>query len=180
MKNELDILGDISSKLQRLGIPFMLTGSMALNYYSQPRFTRDIDIVLRLTAADVPRLVESLRDEYYISEEDALSAVLRGRIFNVIHTESVLKVDCIVRKDSEHARVEFERRQPVIIAGAPTFVVSKEDLILAKLAWARSSHSQMQMTDVKNLLSLGYDREYVDRWAEKLDVGELLKECRGE
>jgi len=178
MKNELDILGDISSKLQRLGIPFMLTGSMALNYYAQPRFTRDIDIVVLLTPADVPRLVEALRDEYYVSEEDAVSAVLRGRIFNLIHTESVLKVDCIVRKNNEHARAEFDRRQPVTIGGAATFVVSKEDLILAKLTWARSSRSQVQMTDVKNLLSLGYDQEYVDHWAEKLGVSELLKECR--
>lgn len=180
MKNELDIVADLSTKLQQLGIPFMLTGSMALNYYAEPRFTRDIDFVLLLTPAEVPVLVSALRDEYYISEEDVMQAVLRRSIFNVIHTEAVVKADCIVRKESEHARAEFERRRPVTIGAANTFVVSKEDLILAKLSWARSSRSQIQMTDVKNLLPLGYDREYVDDWAEKLGISDLLKECRGE
>jgi hypothetical protein len=178
MKNELDILRDISGKLQQLGIPFMLTGSMALNFHAQPRFTRDIDIVVALTRADIPRLVEALSHEYYISEEDALSAVRLGRQFNLIHTESVLKVDCIVRKNTAHALAEFDRRLPVTIAGASTFVTTKEDLILAKLAWARDSRSQKQMADVKNLLSHDYDREYVEHWADRIGVRDLLEECR--
>jgi len=178
MKNEVDILADVSSKLQSLGIPYMVTGSMALNYYTQPRLTRDIDIVVLLAAADVSRLVGTFAKEYYIAEEAVLTAVRRASIFNLIHTESVIKVDCIVRKDTEHARTEFDRRQSVVVEGHPTFVVTKEDLILAKLSWARSSRSEKQLTDVKNLLSEGYDREYVGQWAKKLDLSGLLDECR--
>jgi hypothetical protein len=107
-----------------------------------------------------------------------MTAVRRNSIFNLIHTESVIKVDCIVRKNTEHARVEFERRTPVNLEGHSTFVVTKEDLILAKLSWARSSRSQKQLTDVKNLLSEGYDQEYVDQWVDKLGIAGLLEECR--
>jgi hypothetical protein len=178
MKNEVDILADVSSKLQQLGIAYMVTGSMALNYYAQPRLTRDIDIVVLLTAADVPRLMTAFAGEYYIAEEALVTAVRRATIFNLIHTESVIKVDCIVRKNTEHGRAEFERRQPVVVEGHPTFVATKEDLILAKLSWARSSRSEKQLTDVKNLLSEGYDREYVEQWARKLSVDDLLEECR--
>lgn len=46
MLSELDILKDISQRLEALLVPFMLTGSMAMNYYAVPRMTRDIDLVM--------------------------------------------------------------------------------------------------------------------------------------
>jgi len=177
VKNELEIVRDISQKLQELQIPFMLTGSMALSYYAQPRFTRDIDLVVSLVPGDVARLVQSFEKEYYVSQEAAVEAA-RGRTqFNLIHFESVIKVDCIVRKDTEHARTEFDRRRAITIGGIATFVVSKEDLILAKLSWAKASRSEVQMGDVKNLLATGWDREYLEPWAAKLGLGDLLQEC---
>ena len=40
MQTELDILRDVSARLEQAGIAYMLTGSMAMNYYAQPRMTR--------------------------------------------------------------------------------------------------------------------------------------------
>ncbi len=67
-------------------------------------------------------------------------------MFNVIHQESVIKVDCIIRKDTVYRRVEFNRRSRVEIADFRTFLVSKEDLILSKLAWAKDSRSELQIS----------------------------------
>ena len=103
MKNEIDVVRGISEKLEELSIPFMLTGSMAMNYYATPRMTRDIDIVLELERDNVSNLVARLEPDYYVSSERARRAVIDRTMFNVIHHDSVIKVDCIVRKDSSIA-----------------------------------------------------------------------------
>ena len=55
MQNELDIVRDVSQRLDTVKIGYMLTGSMAMNYYAQPRMTRDIDVVVALRPADAAR-----------------------------------------------------------------------------------------------------------------------------
>ena len=68
---------------------------------------------------------------------------LIGNRFNMIHNALVVKVDCVVRKDSEYRREEFARRRPVNIAGQQVYIVALEDLILSKLDWAKESRSQL-------------------------------------
>ena len=110
-------------------------------------------------------------------DEGAVGEAVRHRsVFNMIHHRSVTKVDCVIRKDSEYRRVEFERRMPAKVCGVSTHIVSKEDLILSKLVWAKPSHSEMQLRDVGNLMATGYDRGYVDEWKDRLGVGDLLEE----
>ena len=179
MQNELDVVKDISEKLSGLGISFMLTGSMAMNYYATPRMTRDIDIVMELEPAEVKKLVDCLDPEYYVSSTRAHEAASSRTMFNVIHQGSVIKVDCIILKDTDYRQVEFNRRTRVDIADFQTFLVSKEDLILSKLVWAKDSRSELQLGDVKNLLATGYDAEYVEHWAAALDVMNLLMELGG-
>ena len=159
MKNELDVLRDVSGKLEELGIAYMLTGSMAMNYYATPRMTRYIDLVVELTASDVSRLIDRFEPEYYVSSTRAHDAVSRRKMFEVIHQETVIKVDCIVRKDDDYRRTEFDRRARVEIGEFTTFLVSKEDLILSKLEWAADSRSELQLKDVRNLMSTGYDTQ---------------------
>lgn len=55
--------------------------------------------------------------------------------------------------------------------------MSKEDLIISKLDWARDSRSELQLRDVRNLLATGYDIRYVEEWAQKLGLGDLWEEC---
>ena len=86
-------------------------------------------------------------------------------------------MDCIIRKRSEYRRVEFERRQKISILDFTTFIVSKEDLIISKLFWAKDSHSEIQLADVKNLLATGYDAAYLQRWTRELGLDNLLEEC---
>jgi hypothetical protein len=86
-------------------------------------------------------------------------------------------VDCIIRKRSEYRLVEFERRQRISILDFTTFIVSKEDLIISKLFWAKDSHSEIQLGDVKNLLATGYDAAHLQRWTHELGLDNLLKQC---
>ncbi len=178
MQNELDIVRDVSERLDRAGIAFMLTGSMAMNYYAQPRMTRDIDIVVALEPREKDTVVEAFHPDYYVSSKAVEDAIARRGMFNLIHQESVIKVDFIVSKSGAYRREEFERRIKVEIEDFSTWIVSKEDLIISKLDWARDSRSEVQLGDVRNLLATGYDEQYVARWTAELGLSGLLEECR--
>jgi hypothetical protein len=175
--NEIDIVRDISRKFEQAGIPYMLTGSMAMNYYAQPRMTRDIDVVIVISLDDVGRVAALFRPDYYVSEQNIRESLAHESIFNLIHQESVIKVDCIIRKKHKYRRLEFERRQRISILDFTTFIVSKEDLIISKLFWAKDSHSEIQLRDVKNLLATGYDAAYLQRWTRELELDTLWEEC---
>jgi hypothetical protein len=173
MQNELDIVRDVSVKLDSAHIAYMLTGSMAMNYYAQPRMTRDIDVVVALRPADAARVVQLFSPDYYVSREAVDSSIAHQSLFNLIHNESVIKVDCIVRKETEYRRTEFNRRQRIKIENFETWIVSKDDLILSKLFWAKDSLSELQIRDVKNLVSTGCDRDYIGQWTGELGVANL-------
>lgn len=176
MQNELDIVRDVSARLDGAGIGYMLTGSMAMNYYAQPRMTRDIDVVVALRPADAARVVELFSPDYYVSREAVDRSIAHQSLFNLIHNESVIKVDFIIRKQNEYRLNEFNRRQRIKIQDFGTWIVSKEDLILSKLFWAKDSRSELQLRDVRNLVATGCDRAYIERWTAQLGVANLWKE----
>lgn len=177
MQNELDILRDVSTKLEQAGIPYMLTGSVAMNYYTQPRMTRDIDIVVSLSQEQVDSVVGLFINDYYVDGVAVARAIANESLFNLIHNDAIIKVDCIIRKSSEYRRLEFERRRQVDIQKVKVWIASKEDLIISKLHWAKDSHSELQLRDVKKLLASGYDAGYLKHWTRHLGLDELLKEC---
>lgn len=149
MKNELDIVRDVSTKLESAGIAYMLTGSMAMNYYAQPRMTRDIDLVVAIVPGDIDSIVRLFHPDYYISRDAVSESIAQESLFNLIHQESVIKVDCIVRKSNSYRRAEFEGRQRIAIEDFSIWITSKEDLIISKLAWAKDSHSEVQLRGCK-------------------------------
>ena len=178
MTIELTVLEDIGARLDAAGIPYMLTGSMALAYYATPRMTRDIDIVVALAPDDVNRLRRVLGEDYYLDADTALEAVRTGRLFNLMHMTSAIKIDMIVRKASAYRQAEFERRLRVRYGTIETWVVTREDLILSKLEWSRESGSEMQRRDVRQLLAGPLDWAYLDRWAKALGVESALSALR--
>ena len=106
-----------------------------------------------------------------MSEENIRESLAHESIFNLIHEESVIKVDCIIRKKIEYRRVEFERRERISILDFATFIVSKEDLIISKLFWAKDSHSVLQLGDVRNLLATDLHAAYLRGWTARTGAG---------
>ena len=176
IQTELDILRDVSLRLNSAGIAFMLTGSVAMNYYAQPRMTRDIDLVVALSAADAETIVCLFDPDYYVSPKAVADAISRRSVFNLIHHESVIKVDCIVLKNEPFRQEEFARRQEITLTDFRTWIVSREDLILSKLFWAKDSRSEVQLRDVRNLLTRECDMGYLESRALMLGVRDLLEE----
>ncbi len=177
MVTEIDVIRDITQRLKLIGISYMLTGSIAMNYYAEPRMTRDIDIVVELDVSSLDQFIEILENDYYVPAESAHHAIRDTTLFNIIHKESVIKVDFIVRKNSEYRILEFKRRKQIHIGETSIYIVSKEDLILSKMYWARESRSEMQKKDIMNLMQSRYDEKYVEKWAQHLNVMDIYREC---
>jgi hypothetical protein len=177
MNSEMDVLRDISAKFAEARVPYMLTGSMAMNFYALPRMTRDIDVVVALHAAQIETILRVFGADYYVAREAVAGSIEHESMFNLIHNESLVKVDCIVCKRSEYRLAEFQRRKEVLMDGFASFVVSKEDLIISKLYWAKDSRSEQQLRDIKNLIVTGYDPAYLEHWTRKLDLHTLWVEC---
>lgn len=175
---ELKTLKNVADRLEQASIPYMLTGSMALNFYGHPRATNDFDIVIEIQKGAEKKLYDLFRDDFYISEEALHKAAAGEGMFNIIDMESVFKIDLIIRKGDPYSQVQFRRRLAREFQGWKIFVVTPEDLVLAKLLWSQENLSEMQERDVHNLfriLSREMDYAYMEKWASNLG---LLKRLR--
>lgn len=173
--DELKVLHDVTVRLEEAGIPYMLTGSMAMNYYAEPRMTRDIDVVVDLEQSEVPVLVSGFQPDYHVSRKAVQDAVQRRSMFNLIHRDSVLKIDFVLRKRTRYREVEFDRRRRVQLGDTEVYVVRKEDLIISKIAWAEDSQSEVQKRDVRNLLATDHDEDYLEHWLKELDLHDFAE-----
>jgi hypothetical protein len=180
MLTELDILKDVTGKFDKLGIQYMLTGSLAMSYYAQPRMTRDIDLVVEIHLGMIEKIEQIFKADYYLSIDSIRDAVENEFMFNFIHNKSSIKVDCIVRKNETYREIEFDRRKKIQLADTNIFIVSKEDLIISKLFWIKESNSELQKRDVKNLLISGFNREYLLNWINKLDLMKIYQIIKDE
>lgn len=180
MSEQLAVLQIVATRLQAAGIAYMVSGSTAMNYYAQPRMTRDIDLVVDLLPDDGERFARVFSDDFYCDAAAVREAVAQRGLFNLIHLEHMIKIDFIVRKETPYRREEFSRRRGVVIDGVTIQLVAAEDLLLSKLEWARESRSEVQVEDVRNLIACvpELDWPYVERWAPELGVEELLREVR--
>jgi hypothetical protein len=179
MHDELSVLKLVTSRLESAGIAYMVTGSVAVSLYAEPRMTRDVDLVVALEPSDAARLVDMFGAEFNCDVDRIREAIDHHSMFNLIHTTAVVKIDMIVRKDSAYRQEEFRRRRLAMIDGTEMWVVSAEDLVLSKLDWARSSRSEMQFRDVRNVIAAqSLDWPYIDAWAKQLGLIELLKLVR--
>lgn len=180
MGEELDILKLVTKRLDKCNLSYMLTGSIATNYYTVPRMTRDIDIVIDLGTGKVAAILDTFKDQFYIDEEVITRALKNEGMFNIIHSEKLVKVDFIIRKRSEYRKLEFSRRCAVSMAGTQLWLVSPEDLVISKLFWAKDSHSEIQLNDVRNILEdvKDIDRRYLQEWVKKLGLEEIYEKVR--
>jgi hypothetical protein len=181
VSDQLDVLKLVAARFDRVGVAYMITGSIAAGMYGQPRMTRDIDVVAVLYPAHAVRLVEALAPDFTCDVDTIRDAIVARRVFNVIHDATTHKVDVIVRHDDQDYEVEkFERRRRADIGGQAIWVISPEDLVLSKLLWAKDSRSELQLRDVRSILALQtrLDWPYIDQWARRLTVSALLAEVR--
>ncbi|MBI1832123.1 MAG: hypothetical protein HYR84_11810 [Planctomycetes bacterium] len=175
---QTDLLRHTIDILERLAIPYMLVGSFASSAYGEPRFTRDIDIVLDLTSAQVSDFCAAFPPpEYFVSEQAASEAVLRRFQFNVLHPASGHKIDFILPRSDEWGRLQMERRQTVQLLPDRAGVAARpEDVILGKMWYYAEGGSGKHLGDITGILRISgdaVDRDYITAWAAKLGLTEI-------
>jgi len=181
MTDQLDLLKLVARRLEGAEIRYMLTGSLALSYYSEPRFTRDVDLVVQIRPEHVDRIASLFADDFYADTDAIRSAVARRGMVNLIHNGTLTKVDLIVQKATPFHAEELHRRRSVIIEETPVWIVSPEDLVISKLLWLRQGGSDVHRRDVVALLTSmdSLDHRYIETNVHELGLADLWKALAG-
>lgn len=174
----------ITGHLAASSIPYMVTGSFASSFYGAPRATQDLDTVIApaTPAALTSFTVRATDAGFYASEPAAQDAFQRRRQFNVIDPASGWKADLILIKDRPFSQEEFRRRRKAVLLGVEVQLATPEDVIVAKLEWARRASSQRQIEDVAGILRVqagALDHPYLEHWIRSLGLTAEWTAARG-
>jgi hypothetical protein len=166
-----ELLKEIVTSLENKGLPYMVSGSLAMTAYTVPRMTRDIDIVIDIGIEDLESFLPLFERNFYINPITVNEEIRRRGMFNVIDHRSGYKIDFVVKKNSSYRRLEFERRNRSEILGVAAWLVSAEDLVISKLIWIQDIQSEKQMEDIRNLMeNLSLDTLYIQKWIKELNL----------
>ncbi len=169
-----------------LDVSYYIGGSVASSTYGIARATLDVDIISNLKSSNVQLLVEILESIYYIDKNMILDAIHRCASFNIIHLETMLKVDIFIPKDNPYNEEAFRRRRKDTLSdeqGTPEFyLASPEDIILSKIEWFHlgGNVSERQWFDVLGVLKVQgnlLDMEYLKHWAVELGLIDLFEQA---
>ncbi|PPS39179.1 hypothetical protein [Chroococcidiopsis sp. TS-821] len=172
----------IADIFDSLEIPYLIGSSIASSILGEPRATLDIDFVADLQLTHVPSLLTLMSEEFFIEETMVTEAIERQSSFNIIHLESLLKVDIFLVSNQPLVQSEMQRRQQLILTENPqklAWLPSAEDIILQKLIWYRMSGevSDRQWRVVLGVLKVQADKldiNYLTQWAESLNLTGIL------
>ncbi|MGH8102817.1 MAG: hypothetical protein ACREIW_16085 [Chthoniobacterales bacterium] len=175
--NERELLVDCLRRLNRAGVIYYLTGSMASNYWGIPRSTHDLDFVVQLPVTSVPIILREFSEHFYIEEKAVRAAYEPPHQFNAVDTRSALKVDFWLAQTDPFDREMLLRRQQITLFGEPAWISTPEDVILHKLVWNRISPSDRQLSDAAGIVAVqaeALDKNYLSKWAAKLNIPDEL------
>lgn len=176
------LLARIRDALDTAGVPYMLTGSFASSFHGSPRVTHDVDIVIAPVLGTLEALLRQFpADKYYVSRDAALEAYGAEGMFNVVDFATGWKVDLIIRKARPFSLKEFERKRAEVLDGTEVFVASPEDVVIAKLEWAKLGESERQLKDVASILTSRageLEVEYIERWVTDLGLSQQWEQAK--
>jgi hypothetical protein len=173
---------------EKIGIAYHIGGSLASSAFGIARSTLDVDIVAEIKPDQASDIYENLREEFYVDAEMILSAIQKQSSFNLIHLETLFKVDVFPLKNNPFDQQAFSRRLQKVLsedASRQLFFATPEDIILHKLTWYKTGEevSDRQWIDIQGVLKVQgsqLDMTYLNRWAKELSVSELLRKSLDE
>jgi hypothetical protein len=167
--------------LDAAGVPYMIVGSLASNFYGIPRATADADLIVELTSAALDRFRRALPPELQLQSQGAFETVTGSVRYAIELQGSPFIFELFARTDDPHDRERFDRRRAVRILDRTMYVASAEDMIVTKLRWATDARRLKDRDDVRNMLGViaaDLDWAYLRRWTETHGTTGLLDEIR--
>jgi len=183
-----EIIKRLTDVLDELKIRYAIGGSIASSIYGTPRFTQDADITVQSFSSVAEQLYEKLKSDFYISKEAMYQTLKSSGSFNIIHLETVFKIDIFIQANNDFEKSLLVRSRKINISESidkPFCLVSPEDVILLKLRWYKQTGcvSDRQWSDILGVLAVqknNLDFEYLKNWAKKLGLNELLQKAMSE
>lgn len=172
-----DLIGLFIRPLEASGLKYMVTGGVASVIYGDPRFTRDVDVVLTLNGSDVDRFASLFsEDDFYVPPLEALRLEAgreRYGHFNVIHRDTALRADIYLLGDDPLHAWGFERRSSLSLGEHAISIAPIEYVILRKLEYFRESGSDRHLRDVAMMLRISgeiVNHEELRSWIARLEL----------
>ena len=185
LSEPLEVTLKVVKAFDQLEIPYLIGGPLASAVHGIVRATLDADLVADIQQSHIVPLVKLLKNEFYIDAEMILDAIQHASSFNLIHLETMFKVDVFILKQRPFDLNQMQRRVSQSVGDAPeerAYFSTAEDIILAKLEWFRAGGetSERQWRDILGVLDLQGDRldfDYLRNWATILSVQDLLNKA---
>lgn len=183
MQNEpIEVTLKVTGILEKLDVPYLIGGSLASTLYGMVRTTQDSDIVAEMRIEHLQPFVTALQGEFYIDDEMIAESIQRHSSFNIIHRETMFKVDVFIPHPRPFLQSQLSRAQKqtfMFESEVSAKFASPEDTILSKLEWYRLGDevSERQWRDILGVLKTRageLDLDYLQKWANELKVSGLL------
>jgi len=180
----LQAITPVITAFEKLSVPYYIGGSIASSVYGISRATMDVDVVADIKASHVTPLKQLLENKYYIDEEMITDAILRMSSFNLIHLETMIKIDVFVNKPASYTAEAFRRKKKDTLEESEEaytfYFASPEDIVLNKLLWYEAGErvSERQWLDVIGVIKVQgvkLDMEYLKHWGKILKLSDVLK-----
>jgi hypothetical protein len=168
----------VAEALEAFGIPFLLTGSFASNYYGIPRSTKDADFVLQTPRAVGQEVVKRLGEDFFFDPQLSFETNTGTFRQELRHKKSAFKVELFLLSQDPHDQSRFERRREVQLHQRRVWLPSPEDVVVTKLRWARAKDRD----DARDVMAVQRDRldwTYIESWCRQHGTLALLEEIRG-
>src|SRR5215207_3171913 len=184
MVNEpIEVTLKVTNVFEKIGVPYLIGGSLASTLYGMVRTTQDSDIIAEMQLKHVQLFVASLQNEFFIDEEMIAESIQRNSSFNIIHRDTMFKVDVFIPRPRPFHQSQLARaqRQTFFLESEMSAnFASAEDTILSKLEWYRMGGevSDRQWRDILGVLKTRegeLDLNYLRKWAKELKVSDLLE-----
>ncbi len=152
-----ELIGAFIVPLEKSGIPYFITGSIASIFYGEPRLTHDIDIIVHLSKTDLLRFSSFFpEEEFYCPPDEVIQIESKRRPyghFNLIHHASGFKAD--IYPDGEDALHQWafkERKKVDLGDGLSIWIAPPEYIIIRKLEYFREGGSEKHLQDIRMML----------------------------
>jgi len=180
-----DLIGLFVAPLEVAKVTYMVTGGVASVVYGDPRFTRDVDLVVELDAASAERLTDAFTESaFYLPPQEALIEELSRRDgwhFNIIHRETALRADVYLAGEDPFHAWALEHRRRIDVGGIAIWLAPLDYVIVRKLEYFRASGSDRHLRDVAMMLRISgalSDPSVLRGWSDRRGVADLLEKAR--
>ena len=170
------------NRLNKLSIPYMITGAVASIIYGEPRLTNDIDLVINMKLGDVETFAATFPiEDFYCPPSEVIRLEIgrsqRGH-FNLIHHETGFKADIYASGRDELHHWGLKNRKPVDVEGDKFWLAPVEYVILRKLEYYREGKSEKHLRDISCILAFSSDEIDFNMLEGQLNKRSLKKEWK--